>query len=286
MEAKKQTAQRCLLFLVHACHCRDTQCLLTECQTMKKVVQHSKICTSKICLLCKKFISLCCYHAKHCQETDCPVPLCSRVKQKLTEQQDMSVTPSAAVAAFLSKKHQEVQVPHNDTRQGAKQDTLNEQKMMEAGNDLEGAATIGTIGTDAESDSIKEANRRIFECLEHASQCTNEKCKLLGCRRMNIVLRHFKKCTATSAGCQICREFITLCTNHAEQCLQELNCPVSICPGIKLMKRRQQKVLECSYKGCRFCKKRRSFLYVSSQHANKCQQKNCPVRYCPYFKQK
>ncbi|XP_063706761.1 CREB-binding protein isoform X2 [Culicoides brevitarsis] len=89
-EARKQSIQRCIQSLVHACQCRDANCRLPSCQKMKRVVQHTKHCKRKThggCPICKQLIALCCYHAKHCQEAKCLVPFCPNIKQKLKQQQ-------------------------------------------------------------------------------------------------------------------------------------------------------------------------------------------------------
>lgn len=89
-EARKQSIQRCIQSLVHACQCRDANCRLPSCQKMKRVVQHTKNCKRKTnggCPICKQLIALCCYHAKHCQEIKCPVPFCANIKYKLKQQQ-------------------------------------------------------------------------------------------------------------------------------------------------------------------------------------------------------
>ncbi|XP_030564506.1 CREB-binding protein isoform X1 [Drosophila novamexicana] len=89
-EARKQSIQRCIQSLVHACQCRDANCRLPSCQKMKRVVQHTKNCKRKTnggCPICKQLIALCCYHAKHCQEQKCPVPFCPNIKHKLKQQQ-------------------------------------------------------------------------------------------------------------------------------------------------------------------------------------------------------
>lgn len=89
-EARKQSIQRCIQSLVHACQCRDANCRLPSCQKMKRVVQHTKNCKRKThggCPICKQLIALCCYHAKHCQEAKCLVPFCPNIKQKLKQQQ-------------------------------------------------------------------------------------------------------------------------------------------------------------------------------------------------------
>lgn len=89
-EARKQSIQRCIQSLVHACQCRDANCRLPSCQKMKRVVNHTKLCKRKTnggCPICKQLIALCCYHAKHCQEAKCPVPFCPNIKLKLKQQQ-------------------------------------------------------------------------------------------------------------------------------------------------------------------------------------------------------
>lgn len=89
-EARKQSIQRCIQSLVHACQCRDANCHLPSCQKMKRVVAHTKNCKRKTnggCPVCKQLIALCCYHAKHCQEAKCPVPFCPNIKHKLKQQQ-------------------------------------------------------------------------------------------------------------------------------------------------------------------------------------------------------
>lgn len=89
-EARKQSIQRCIHSLVHACQCRDANCRLPSCQKMKRVVTHTKNCKRKTnggCPICKQLIALCCYHAKHCLDGNkCPVPFCHNIKQKLKNQ--------------------------------------------------------------------------------------------------------------------------------------------------------------------------------------------------------
>ena len=68
-EARTLSIQRCIQSLVHACQCRDANCRLASCQRMKRVVQHTKACKTKVngnCPVCKQLIALCFYHAKYC----------------------------------------------------------------------------------------------------------------------------------------------------------------------------------------------------------------------------
>ena len=89
-ESRRQSIQRCIQSLVHACQCRDANCRMNSCQKMKRVVQHTRQCKKKTnggCQICRQLIALCCYHAKHCREDRCPVPFCLNIKQKLNQQQ-------------------------------------------------------------------------------------------------------------------------------------------------------------------------------------------------------
>lgn len=92
-ETRRQSIQRCIESLSHACQCRDANCRRPTCLKMKRVVQHAKSCKKKNvanqCQICKQLIALCCYHAKHCQEpgNKCLVPYCQNFKQKIQQQQ-------------------------------------------------------------------------------------------------------------------------------------------------------------------------------------------------------
>lgn len=99
-ESRRQSIQRCIQSLVHACQCRDANCRLPSCHKMKRVVQHAKGCKRRQqgnnqalanqqtgCPICKQLIALCCYHAKHCNEQKCPVPYCPNIKHRLKAQQ-------------------------------------------------------------------------------------------------------------------------------------------------------------------------------------------------------
>ena len=82
---KKESIQRCIQSLVHACRCKDEDCHLPSCAKMKKVVQHTRTCKKKKnggCPICKQLIALCCYHSKHCDDDQCPVPFCPSIKQR------------------------------------------------------------------------------------------------------------------------------------------------------------------------------------------------------------
>lgn len=90
LNRKKESIQKCIEALVHACECRDAHCCLPSCQKMKRVVRHTKLCktnTNGGCPICKQLIALCCYHARHCQTTRCPVTFCANIKSKLRQPQ-------------------------------------------------------------------------------------------------------------------------------------------------------------------------------------------------------
>ena len=85
-EARKQSIQKCIQSLVHACQCRDMTCKLQSCIKMKRVIRHTRDCRLRNngnCSICKQFVALCLFHARNCNENQCSVPLCSNIKQKL-----------------------------------------------------------------------------------------------------------------------------------------------------------------------------------------------------------
>lgn len=89
-ETRKQSIQRCMLSLKHACGCTDTQCQQLSCSKMKGVIAHTKLCKRKAtrgCVVCRQLIALCCYHSNNCTEAKCLIPFCPNVKHKLTQQQ-------------------------------------------------------------------------------------------------------------------------------------------------------------------------------------------------------
>ena len=88
-EARKQSIQKCIQSLVHACQCRDMTCKLQSCIKMKRVIRHTRDCRLRNngnCSICKQFVALCLFHARNCNENQCSVPLCSNIKQKLKKQ--------------------------------------------------------------------------------------------------------------------------------------------------------------------------------------------------------
>ncbi|CAK8683675.1 unnamed protein product [Clavelina lepadiformis] len=89
-DMRRQSVQRCISSLVHACQCRNANCSSPACARMKKVVSHAKTCkrkTNGACPICKQLIALCLYHAKFCQEAKCPVPFCFNLKNKIKQQE-------------------------------------------------------------------------------------------------------------------------------------------------------------------------------------------------------
>lgn len=88
-DKKKQSIQKCIDSLVHACQCTNGQCPNPSCAKMKQVVAHTKACPTKAptCNICKQLVALCCYHAKHCNERQCPVPFCQGIKSRLADQE-------------------------------------------------------------------------------------------------------------------------------------------------------------------------------------------------------
>ena len=88
-EARKQSIEKCIQSLVHACQCRDMTCKIESCIKMKRVIRHTRDCRLRNngdCTICKQFVALCLFHASNCNENQCSVPLCSNIKQKLKKQ--------------------------------------------------------------------------------------------------------------------------------------------------------------------------------------------------------
>ncbi|EPQ10481.1 CREB-binding protein [Myotis brandtii] len=74
---------------------------------------------------------------------------------------------------------------------------------------------------------------RRIQSLEHACQCRDANCSRTLCRKMNLVVRHTKRCQhKTNGGCPVCLDLSLRCTYHAEHC-QENACPVLFCLNIK-----------------------------------------------------
>lgn len=94
-DSRKQSIQRCMQGLVHACNCRDANCRMPACIKMKRVVFHSRGCKKRqsagksTCPVCRQLIALCCYHSKVCEDTQnkCTVPFCAGIKNRLKQQQ-------------------------------------------------------------------------------------------------------------------------------------------------------------------------------------------------------
>ena len=89
-EARKQSIQKCIQELIHACQCRDMTCKLQSCIKMKRVIRHTRDCrlrnSRENCSICRQFVALCLFHARNCNENQCSVPLCSNIKQKLRKE--------------------------------------------------------------------------------------------------------------------------------------------------------------------------------------------------------
>ncbi|KAL5459888.1 hypothetical protein EMCRGX_G033276, partial [Ephydatia muelleri] len=88
-ETHKQSIQKCIQYLLHACPCKDAHCKLPGCVKIKRILKHTRDCKLRQlgnCTVCKQFLVLCYTHAKSCNEQSCPVPICARIKVNLREQ--------------------------------------------------------------------------------------------------------------------------------------------------------------------------------------------------------
>ncbi|KAL3315451.1 hypothetical protein Ciccas_005917 [Cichlidogyrus casuarinus] len=82
--------EKCIRSLVHACQCKDANCRMQYCRTMKQVLCHAKSCTKRAnntCQFCKQLLSICYNHARYCNENQCPVPFCYNIRYRIKQQQ-------------------------------------------------------------------------------------------------------------------------------------------------------------------------------------------------------
>ena len=88
-EERRQSLERCIEHLLHACSCKDLGCSQTACHKMKRVVAHTRLCKRKSmnagCNVCKQLVAMCVYHSRRCHETKCIVPFCEQIKIKLRQ---------------------------------------------------------------------------------------------------------------------------------------------------------------------------------------------------------
>ncbi|KAG5450308.1 Histone lysine acetyltransferase crebbp [Clonorchis sinensis] len=89
-ESGRDKLSRLVKALGHGCSCRDANCRVFACKTMKSNVQHFRVHAAAArnqCNVCRSLSFLCYYHSKTCQELKCPVPLCPKWKAKMKQQQ-------------------------------------------------------------------------------------------------------------------------------------------------------------------------------------------------------
>ncbi|CAH8547922.1 unnamed protein product [Schistosoma mattheei] len=88
-ESGRDKLSRWVKALGHSCYCRDANCRVYACKTMKYQVQHFRVHSTdrNQCSVCRFIYYLCCYHSKTCHELKCLVPLCPKLKAKMKQQQ-------------------------------------------------------------------------------------------------------------------------------------------------------------------------------------------------------
>ncbi|CAH8581817.1 unnamed protein product [Heterobilharzia americana] len=88
-ESGRDKLTRWVKALGHSCYCRDANCRVYACKTMKYQVQHFRVHSTdrNQCSVCRFIYYLCCYHSKTCHELKCLVPLCPKLKAKMKQQQ-------------------------------------------------------------------------------------------------------------------------------------------------------------------------------------------------------
>ncbi|KAA3672413.1 E1A/CREB-binding protein [Paragonimus westermani] len=89
-ESGRDKLSRLVKALGHGCSCRDANCRVFACKTMKSNVQHFRVHAAAArnqCQICRSLSFLCYYHSKTCHDLKCPVPLCPKLKAKMKQQQ-------------------------------------------------------------------------------------------------------------------------------------------------------------------------------------------------------
>ena len=115
----------------HSCSCKETDCPLSTCEKMRRVVNHyrwmqynkkfnisihahtifvhHRVCKQKevgSCDVCKQLLTLCCYHAKQCKASVCSVPFCHSIRLNLQRrrlQEDASLQRRVAQMGITSE---------------------------------------------------------------------------------------------------------------------------------------------------------------------------------------
>ncbi|VDP95657.1 unnamed protein product [Trichobilharzia regenti] len=88
-ESGRDKLSRWVKALGHSCYCRDANCRVYACKTMKYQIQHFRVHSTdrNQCSVCRFIYYLCCYHSKTCHELKCLVPFCPKLKAKMKQQQ-------------------------------------------------------------------------------------------------------------------------------------------------------------------------------------------------------
>jgi hypothetical protein len=84
--SRRDSIQRCVNGLGHACRCTNDHCGEESCRQMKEVLAHSTRCgmVAPHCDVCRQLAVLCRMHAAECCESaGCVVPRCQHLKREL-----------------------------------------------------------------------------------------------------------------------------------------------------------------------------------------------------------
>merc|ERR1712110_85918 len=75
-------------------------------------------------------------------------------------------------------------------------------------------------------------NQIYLDALQHASYCTRDKCDNSRCQPFKKMTEHALSCPQQD-DCNVCKQFMTLCCQHAKQCNIGSECRVPYCARIK-----------------------------------------------------
>ena len=92
---------RLMKSLEHASQCRDGNCRVSSCLKMRRVIEHTRVCSRRQkneCNQCKQLIALCACHARTCNNSSCYVTYCDNIRQRLKQRRLQQQSENLRVA--------------------------------------------------------------------------------------------------------------------------------------------------------------------------------------------
>ncbi|CAB3401368.1 unnamed protein product [Caenorhabditis bovis] len=108
--------QRCCESLEHASRCLQTDCGRLPCFKLKLVMAHMRASENRsllVYLVCRQFLSLCCYHAKGCLVEQFAVPYCLTLRPRMPNMELVALRSRNDVENFPRARFDPVPVLEN-----------------------------------------------------------------------------------------------------------------------------------------------------------------------------